>query len=412
MARFSMRYLILFSCLITALAVQLPAAAEVPEVANSDQPSRGNRVLQLEEIWRIGGEEDEDNLLGVIDKVIADDAGNLYLLDIQLTEVQVFSPEGEYLRSLGRPGEGPGEIRRATDVVFLPDGTLGLVQGFPGKIVQVDLEGLPAGEFRPGGEDPADGGFLALRGAASVGGRLVLSGTRITRGDNTRTATNFISLFAMDQTDNVTIAEMTSEREFRGGEISEKDDFFPHRGGWALGPDGRVYLAPQRNNFRIEVYGPAGGLERAFSRKYQSWKRTGQELEKARESMIPFRRRNRRPPNVVVEPTERDILDMRVALDGMVWVLPSRGIKDQPEGIHSTWDLFDAEGVFQQTVSIACEGNGAHDALFFAGQDLVVLVKEHAEAMTAFRGQGAEAQDEETVLDARPLEVVCYRIAP
>jgi len=286
------------------------------------------------------------------------------------------------------------------------------VQGFPGKIVQVDLDGVPTGELRPGGDDPAAGGFFALRGAASVGGRLVLSGVRISRGENTRTATNFISQFGMDQTELVTYAQKVSVREFRGAALSEKDEFFPHNGGWAVGPDGRVYLAPERNIFRIDVYDPAGGLERSFSRKYDSWKRTGQELEKARESMIPFRRRNRRPPDVVVEPTERDILNMRVAPDGRLWVLPSRGIKNQPEGIHSTWDLFDADGIFQQTVSIACEGNGARDALFFAGPDLVVLVKEHAEAMTAFRGQSDESQEAETELEARPLEVVCYRIVP
>ena len=402
------RLLILTFCLL--IAVVSISGAE-PVIKNPDQPAQGNRILQLDEMWRIGGEDDEENLLGVIDKVLVDDDGNLYLLDIQLTEVQVFSPDGQFLRRLGRPGEGPGEIRRASGIVFLPDGTVGLVQAFPGKIVKVGHDGTPAGELRPGGDDPAAGGFFALRGAASSGDRLVLSGARISRGETTRTATNFISLFSMDQTELVTFTEMTSVREFGGGSaFSEKDEFFPHQGGWALGPDGRVFVAPERNTYRIEVFSPSGSPELSFSRPYKSWKRTGEELERAKEAMFPFRRRNRRAPDVVVEPTERDILNMRVADDGQLWVLPSRGIKNQPEGIHSTWDLFDTQGGFKETISIACEGDGRRDALFFAGKDLVVLVKEHADAMTAFRGQGSD--EEETDLDARPLEVVCYRILP
>ena len=109
--------------------------------------------------------------------------------------------------------------------------------------------------------------------------------------------------------------------------------------------------------------------------------------------MIPFRRRNRRPPDVVVEPTERDILDMRAVARWTAVGAAQPGNTNQPEGVHSTWDLFDAGGTFIESVSIACEGDGQGDALFFAGRDLVVLVKQHAEAMTSFRGQGNEIQE-------------------
>ena len=397
-------------CLMLAVAGSRSTLGQPPTLANTDQPAAGHRVLQLEELWRIGGLDAAENLLGVVDKVLADDQGNLYLLDIQLTEVQVFDSGGTYLRSLGGPGDGPGEIRRATDLVFLPDGTVGLVQGFPGRIVKVDQEGLPAGEFRLGGDDPSAGGFYGLQRARSLGGGLVLSGVRVSRGETQRTATHFISRFGLDEVEQVVYLEKTTVREMGRGGFVEKDEFFPHRGGWTLGPDGQVYVAPRRNSYLVDVYGPQGDLQRSFSRQYESLRRTDEELARARESMIPFRRRNRRAPEVVVEPTERDILEMRAAGGGKLWVLPSRGIKEQPEGIHSTWDVFDPQGVFTETVSVACEGQGGRDALFFVGNGLVVLVKEHAEAMQAFRGQGD--QEENADLDARPLEVVCYRIAP
>ncbi|MEN8007583.1 MAG: hypothetical protein ABFS42_11245 [Candidatus Krumholzibacteriota bacterium] len=390
------------------------ALAEIPVVANGDNPAAGLVTKQLEEMWRIGGEDDEDNLLGVVNQALTDDEGNVYLLDVQLVEVQVFDPDGMYVRSLGKRGDGPGEVRNAFGALFLPDGTLGLVQGFPGRIVKVDLEGLPAGEMRPGGDDPSAGGFFALRSAAAVGNHLILGGAKISRGDNSRTAVSFIAAHGADGLETARYLEKTDVREFRRAEFSEKDQFFPGQGGWTLDKEGRVYVAPSRNEYRIEVHAPGGAHERTITRQYDSWKRTDAESDRARELMMPFRRRNRNAINVVVEPTERDILAMRVDDQGNLWVLPSRGIQDQNEGIHSTWDVFDGSGAFVNQVAFACEGNGRNDALFFPGGGLAVLVREHAEAMFAFRGRGADNPDaqEEEDGEALPLEVICYKILP
>ncbi|MFN2370323.1 MAG: hypothetical protein ABR506_04115 [Candidatus Krumholzibacteriia bacterium] len=59
------------------------------------------RSIALQEQWRIGG-DDEDVLLGIVTRVLVDDANNIYLLDQQLSEVQVFTPGGEHLKTLGR----------------------------------------------------------------------------------------------------------------------------------------------------------------------------------------------------------------------------------------------------------------------------------------------------------------------
>ena len=396
-----------------ALCVTPRVEGAVATVDNGAEPAEGQTVLQLEELWRIGGIDDEENLLGVVNRALADDDGNIYLLDIQLTEVLVYSPDGQYLQSLGRAGEGPGEIRRASDVLFLPDGTVGLVQGFPGKIVKVQLDGTPAGELRPGGGDPSAGGFFGLRAAATTGDRLVLSGLRVSRGENTRTARHFVADFSLDGAQLLEFAGKTSEREFRAAERSEMTEFFPHAGGWALAPDGRVLVAPQRNAYAIDVYAPDGTHERTFGRSYESWKRTDKELERARDSLTPRRRRNRGQISLVMEATERDILKIRCDDAGRIWVLPSRGIRGQPAGIHSTWDVFGADGLFEQQIRISFDGDGERDALFFVGDDRVILVKEHADALRAFAGGGGDIDTEQADLeDVRPLEVICYRRAP
>ena len=316
------------------------------------------RVLQLEEMWRIGGPDDEENLLGVIDRVLVDDDNNVYLLDIQLVEVQVFDPDGEYVQSLGKQGDGPGEVRRASEILFMPDGTLGLVQPFPGRIVTVALDGTPAGEVRPGEDDPTEGGFFFIGGAATLGDRLVLSGARSTRDEDRMTSVNFLEDFPADGTAGTVFYQSTTVRQRAASEVQEKDRYFPHRA-WTLGPDGRLYLAPERNAYRIEVFGAVSEPERTMKREYQSWKRTPQEMERLeQQSAVGGRGRNRNRPDFVFEATEPDITALHAAPDGSLWVLTSRGTREQPEGIHSTWDVFDAAGDFTGQVAFACEGRG------------------------------------------------------
>jgi len=403
------------AAVLTLAAVLAPTTAAVagPKVENGAEPNQPVQTMPMTELWRIGGLDDEENLLGVINKVFRDDAGQLYLLDIQLTEVQVYDSEGLFVRTLGKRGDGPGELRFVTDALILPDGNVGLVQPFPGKIVKVDLAGLPAGELRPGGDDPTAGGFFAIRSAASVGSELVISGLKISRGENSRTALNFIGQINDDGSEGPHYAEMTNVREFGNSRIVEKTEFFPHVNGWTLTPDGRIVVAPARNEYRLEVYAPDGSGLMTITRQYESVKRTGAELERAKGMMMPWRRRNRNNIDFVMEATEPDILQFHVAADGRLWVLPSRGTRNQAAGVHSTWDVFDTAGNFERQVAFACDADGQQDAIFFPGGDLVVVVKEHKEALWAFQGRGAEnPEDEPEDLEASPLEVICFRIDP
>ena len=74
----------------------------------SATPPGGIESLALRELWRAGG-LDEDVIFGEIEQIVAGPEGNLYVLDSQLCQVMVFGPEGEFLRTLSREGEGPGE---------------------------------------------------------------------------------------------------------------------------------------------------------------------------------------------------------------------------------------------------------------------------------------------------------------
>lgn len=81
----------------------------VLHVMNPAQPMLPEVTLKPQELWRIGGDTDaEGEFFGVINQVTTDSDGNIYLLDLQLNEIKIFSPDGTYIRTIGREGEGPG----------------------------------------------------------------------------------------------------------------------------------------------------------------------------------------------------------------------------------------------------------------------------------------------------------------
>ena len=76
----------------------------------------------LEEDLRISGPP--GGYLGMVVAVAADSRDNIYILEYVTQEIHVFDPEGEFLRTLGGQGDGPGEFRDALGPAIAPGDTL------------------------------------------------------------------------------------------------------------------------------------------------------------------------------------------------------------------------------------------------------------------------------------------------
>jgi sugar lactone lactonase YvrE len=400
--------------ILTALAANV-AAGEltlvdgVAHIKNSDTPRDGVETMVLSETWRIGGEDDEI-FFGAVTSAAVDDEGNVYLLDMQLSQVQVYSPDGKYLKTLSREGEGPGEVRRPRYLLFMPDGTIGLVQVFPGKIVKIDLEGNPAGMVTPFGNDPTVGGFNNLDKVSFRGGNLVFCGTRMTRLDDGPQRTQYLGSFTEDGTEKVRYLEISTRPDFSQPKFNEKEEYFVNRGRWAVGPDGRVYTAPIRDSYAIHVFRPDGTLDRVIEREMQPWKRTQAEKDRVGEGLVVVINGRRMDIEKKIEDYEPDIARLQVTDDGFLWVLSSRSTREQPEGIFQTYDVFDSEGHFVKQVAVACEGNGQDDGLMMLGDDRVIVIKGMIAALRSMFSRGTE-ETSDADEQIEPLEVVCYRVA-
>lgn len=131
------------SILLTALAL-LCACSDAPapgaawsvdtlaggavRVRNPDVGVWGeNEGWRLVEELRIGAVEGAGpEVFGDVQSLsfTVDDDGRIYVLDAQASEVRVFDSSGAHVRSFGRRGAGPGELRRGVIAGWGPEGAL------------------------------------------------------------------------------------------------------------------------------------------------------------------------------------------------------------------------------------------------------------------------------------------------
>ncbi len=394
--------------LILALfGFQTLVQAEPTRVENSSKPAQGVQKVVLEELWRVGGEDDEDNIFGIVNRALVDDENNIYLLDAQLAQISVYSPDGELIKTLGREGDGPGEFRGPTDMCFLPDGNIGIGQAFPGKVVKLGMDNTPAGIWNLG--DPASGGFFILRALKSAGGVTAAGGTQQSFDQSTGEIRrkNFVGTLNEDGTIKSNFAETEHIMNMSNLKLDELEVIESPDRRFDISDDGKVVIGVPRYGYEVSIFSPDGELETVFTREYESWKRDDQAM-KLWQNIFDFIETNQAPgAEIRIEETQPDIEFLRVGKDGSIWVLTSQAMWDSPDGIFTSYDVFSADGVYQKKLDFVCEGDSRKDFLFFGGDDLVFVVTGFWEAaLSQFGGTGADEDGEEP----EPMAVVCYRM--
>lgn len=367
-----------------------------------------HRTVELQETWRFGG-PDSETLLGTITEADVDRDGNVYLLDTQLCHVHVISPAGERLRTIGGPGEGPGESRQPRDVVILPDDTVGLLELFPAKLVCMSLAGEPRPTLVFGG-DPAEGGFTSASTCTRRGANFVVAGQSIAQIENGQDRHMYLARVADDGGIRHVYSEANMVLDFGDLVFKERELNPGCHLAHALGPDGRVYVTAAWDRYAVEVYAPAGELERVIERDFENRPRTEAELRRvnalfdANDRNIPFE------VGREVEPSPAVIAGLAVDAAGRLWVLHSRSAEDRAAGVMQTYDVFDAQGAFAEQVSLACEGDPERDGLVFLDDGRILLIKGFVEAGMARTDLGNVPLGEEE--GAAPMEIVCYEPLP
>ncbi len=167
-----MRHFALPITLFVPLSLACGDSAEAPATGDgANDPAGADIALApvLEDVYTVGAMEGEDwEIFGRIRSVDFDENGNLHILDSQADRVVVVGPDGDFVRTVGKPGEGPGEFSSLRDLVVHRNGSYAVLTF--GSIHLFDADG----EFT--GTVPADMTTgMPMRAQGLPDGRLVSS---------------------------------------------------------------------------------------------------------------------------------------------------------------------------------------------------------------------------------------------
>jgi len=127
-----------FSCILIVLGILGCGASREPGTADDPAPD----TLRVTGIL---GEEFGDSAytLGAIMALDFLPGGDFALLDRAAGNIRVYSPSGEFLRSISSPGSGPGEVVQAYGMLLYPNGDFGIMDPNQGGMMRFD----PLGEY-------------------------------------------------------------------------------------------------------------------------------------------------------------------------------------------------------------------------------------------------------------------------
>jgi hypothetical protein len=80
--------------------------------------------------------------------VTTDDHGSIYVLDTGNCRIQKFDKDGNYLLTMGKKGEGPGEILNSWDIELDSKGNIVVFDWVTGRISKFDPQGRFIGSFQ------------------------------------------------------------------------------------------------------------------------------------------------------------------------------------------------------------------------------------------------------------------------
>jgi len=125
----------------TAEKALIQKSDDVVVVSNPKTPAHQMRIVFKEELT-IGEVEGDDNyMFGSGISFNTDDEGNFYVADSDTHRIQKYDPEGKYLLTIGREGQGPGEFQSLSIPRFDKDNNLYITDGSNRRISLFDKDG-------------------------------------------------------------------------------------------------------------------------------------------------------------------------------------------------------------------------------------------------------------------------------
>ena len=242
-------------------------SAGVTVVQNPDQGTWSpSAAWRLEEELRIGETEGSPEYqFGQVGTIGVGSDGSMYVIDVQAQQVRVFSPDGEFLRSFGRPGAGPGEIGAGAAFVLVGAGDTVLVPDLANRrINRYAADGTPLGsvpiEIEKG---------LPMAFRATPSGQILVQIRSLSLPDRPApdTLDRIVRLTAAGDVAD-TLLEFPSGGTLNLGGGTPEINLYAPEPAWDVTDDLHIVYGVN-DVYRIGVYGADGELQREITKPFQ-----------------------------------------------------------------------------------------------------------------------------------------------
>lgn len=383
--------------LIACLAVTLP----------TEPPA--TRTIEFEEQWRTDPYSDE-YLMGYVRSATIDDDGNYYFLDSQLQEVFKFDAGGNFLDTVARKGEGPGELDQTWRIVWWSPDAVVLPRTFPPKIIRVSPDGVPLEELHiyrnPGDDTKASVGSLV-----PVGDEAIVRGSLFQFSPDGSRSLQWIGLIDRAGTVLHEFGELELElsSDPMNQVVDEAAEFWDW-GRWAVSAEGHLFRAPDREKWLIERYDFGGNLTATYERDIPARPRTEEEYEAMKGQRVLVFNGQKADMKYKLLDTEAPIASLRVVGD-QLWVHHNPAPDALPDHVWQRVSVLTLDGEFVEDLDIVIEFDEDLDTVTLLPNGWLMVVENGVAAReSAFAGFGddEDAEEDEDLSDAEPAEIVIY----
>ena len=116
-----------FASLILIFVFSVFAVNMNAEIKNENKPLKGEWDFQPQPVWEV--ESAGDDVLSEARAIHPDDNGNVFLFEGKHRKFFAFAPDGKFLYSFGKTGEGPGEYKLVFDFFLVGNYVIAPDQG-------------------------------------------------------------------------------------------------------------------------------------------------------------------------------------------------------------------------------------------------------------------------------------------
>ncbi len=363
-----MALLLLKGCAPKAAGPEVETVGDMVFVHNPALPLQPDLRVEFVEELVIGGEETAgDAMLYQPSDILVDGQGFIHVSDYRDAVIKVFDPEGRYVRTIGRKGEGPGEFQSLLDMTFLEDE----------RLLVLDLRARRSSLFDRGGD------FLQSHPWKNSHFQILFTDETGYLCDE--------NLYGSDP------KLLVNKLDFKGNELENWGEFTPvgfqtKRVGDSMlsitiphtphsifaGDPARKRLYHCLNDtYLIEVYEPPGKLVRKIDRPYQKVPFTQKDTDEYYAGVD--RRQNPQFSEMARDvelPKVKTISENMLVDDrGNLWVA-THELDESGEESRRAWDIFNPDGHYLTRLWLTINPGGFRDGKMY---------RLHSDEATGFR---------------------------